>query len=211
MACPPYRASRRDVRVDDALPRALRWYWEVFGASALSLGYVAPDDPAERDTALGILAEWAQRDARYEALALEVTRAHVLVAFDDDELVLAPRGPHDDPPLVALRAPDEAAEAPGLVAYAPSALRFLVGGALKGVWSELVRVLLTARPPLEFEAPFPRVAPHVGRAAIEGAPVWMAERVVRERPGFALYFRPQDAESVEAWLVAQGLADDMLV
>ena len=108
-------------------------------------------------------------------------------------------------------APTGAAEAPDLEPYAVSAMRYLVSGVLKGLWSELARVLLTTRPPVELEQPFPRVAMHVGRAELTGVPVWMAERLVRDRPGFAVYCRTHEVEVLDAWLIERGLGDEMLV
>lgn len=214
LACPPYRASRRDVAAPAHLPLALRWYWEIYGYSALSQGYAAPDDPDSRATALGTLADWCQRDQRYGELQARVEVDHEVIAFDDDELVLMSRSRgrmEDDPPLVVLRAPTGAAEAPDLEPYAISAMRFLVSGVVRGLWSELARVLLTTRPPIELEQPFPRVAMHVGRAELTGVPVWMAERLVRGRPGFAVYCRTHEVEALDAWLIERGLGDEMLV
>jgi hypothetical protein len=214
LACPPYRASRRAVAVPAHLPLALRWYWDLYGYSALSQGYAPPDDPDTRATALGTLAEWCQRDQRYEELRARVEADHEVIAFDDDELVLMSRARgrmEDDPPLVVLRAPTGAAEAPDLEPYAVSAMRYLVAGVLKGLWSELARVLLTAKPPIELEQPFPRVAMHVGRAEVAGVPVWVAERLVRDRVGFAVYCRTHEVEALDAWLIERGLGDEMLV
>ena len=214
LACPPYRASRRDVRLPAQSPLALRWYWEIYGYSVLSQRYAAPDDPAARETALGTLADWCQRDVRYEELRARVAADYDVIAFDDDELVLLSKARgriEDDPPLVALRAPTGAAEAPDLEPAAVSVLRYLVAGVLRGLWSELARVLLTARPPLELEQPFPRVALHVGRAEVAGVPVWVAERPVRDRPGFAVYCRTHEVEALDAWLIERGLGDEMLV
>ncbi len=196
------------------LPLAMRWFWEVFGHSALSQRYCPPDDSSSREAALGVLREWCERDVRYEPLVASVDTAHHVVAFDDDELVLVTRGlarQEQDPPLVALHGPTGAAEGPDFEAHASSALRYLVSGVLKGLWSELVRVLLMARPPIDLAQPFPRLAPQVGRASISGATVWVAERNVRDRAGFAMYFTHEDAERVGLWLSHQGLDDQMLV
>ncbi len=211
-ACPPYRASRRAVALPAAGPRALRWYWELFGHSALSQHCVAPDDPAARATALDTLDEWCQRDARYDALRPRVAEDFEVIAFDDDELVLLARDEdHDDPPLTRLRGPMEATEAPALEPGADSLMQYLAQGVLRGLWSELVRVLLTARPPIALERPFPRIAGHVGRGSLAGIPVWVVERTVRDRPGFAVYCQPHEAEVLDGWLIEQGLGDDMLV
>ena len=35
---------------------------------------------------------------------------------------------------------------------------------------------------------------HVGRADVAGVPVWVAERLVRDRPGFAVYCRTHEVE-----------------
>lgn len=213
-ACPPYRVSRREVRAPSHLPLSLQWFWEVFGHSALSQRYCPPDDPSAREAALGLLREWCDRDVRYEPLLVSVRDGHHVVAFDDDELVLVTHGlarQEQDPPLVVLRAPMGAAEGPDFEAHAPSALRYLVSGVLKGLWSELVRVLLMARPPIELSQPFPRLAPQVGRASVTDATVWVAERNVRDRAGFAMYFTHEDAERVGHWLSHQGLDDQMLV
>lgn len=213
-ACPPYRMSRRDVAATAQLPRALQWFWEVFGHSALSQRCAPPDDPGAREAALDMLRDWASRDVRYDELTPRVTDGHHVIAFDDDELVLIAHGlarQEEDPPLVILRAPSGTSEGPDLEHHASSALRYLVAGVLKGLWSELVRVLLVVRPPLEVSHPFPRVAPQVGRAAVAGAAVWVAERPVGDRAGFALYFAHNDAEAVEAWLAREGFADQMMV
>lgn len=214
LACPPYRFSRRAVKVPAQAPLALRWYWDIFGYSVLSQRYAAPDDPAARDTALDTLRDWCRRDERYEEVAARVEHDCEVIAFDDDELVLLSRTRarmEDDPPLLVLRAPTGAAEAPDLDPHANSLMRYLIGGVLKGLWSELARVLLHTKPPLELEVPFPRVALHVGRGEVAGLPVWVAERMVNDRLGFALYFRPGDAEAVETWLAAQGLGDEMML
>ncbi len=213
-ACPAHRMSRREVTLPAQLPLALRWFWEAFGHSALTQRCVAPDDPAALASALDQVREWAALDARYAEVAARVGRDHHVVAVDDDEVVLVSRGRarmEEDPPLVALRAPTGTAEAPDLEPRASSALRYLVSGVLKGLWTELVRVLLVTRPPLDLSVPFPRLAPHVGRAEVAGAPVWVAERPVRDRAGFALYFTHDDAEAVEAWLSREGLGDHLLV
>jgi hypothetical protein len=213
-ACPPYRMSRRAVAVPTQWPRSLRWFWEVFGQSALSQRYAAPDDPSARAAAIGVLREWCDDDVRYEALVPLVEGGHHVVAFDEEELVLLTHGLarlEEDPPLVMLRGPTGAAEGPELQTHASSALRYLVTGVLKGLWSELVRVLLVSRPPIELEQPFPRLAPQVGRALVADAKVWVAERNVRERAGFAMYFSHADAERVSQWISQQGLDDQTLV
>ncbi len=213
-ACPPYRMSRREVSVSRQLPLSLQWFWEVFGHSALSQRYCPPDDPASRASAIGVLREWCEHDVRYEAFAALVADAYHVVAFDDDELVLLDLGlarQEQDPPLVVLRGPTGAAEGPDFEAHASSALRFLVSGVLKGLWSELVRVLLVTRPPIELAQPFPRLAPQVGSGRVAEATVWVAERNVRDRAGFAVYFSHADAERVGQWLSLQGLDDQMLV
>lgn len=195
-------------------PLAFRWYWETYGYSVLSRRQVAPDDPAARQTALRQLDEWCQRDARYEELRACVTIDHEVVAFDTEEIVLLSRARarlEDDPPLVVLHAPSGAADAPDLTAGANSVLRYLVAGVLRGLWTELARVLLTTRPPLVLEHPFPRIARHVGRAIVRGIPVWVAERPVRDRPGFAVYCRTTEVEELDTWLIEQGLGDEMLL
>ncbi len=213
-ACPPYRMSRRDVAVPAQLPRALRWFWEVFGHSALSQRCAPPDDPGAREAALDMLRDWSSRDVRYDEVAARISDDHRVIAFDDDELVLLAPGltrEDEDPPLVLLRAPTGTSEGPDLEHHASSALRYLVAGVLKGLWSELVRVLLVARPPIEVSQPYPRVAPQVCKGAAAGAAVWVVERPVGDRAGFALYFAHNDAEAVEAWLVREGFADQMMV
>lgn len=213
-ACPPYRLSRRDVRVGAPWPKSVRWFWEVFGHSALTQRCIAPDDPAMREAALDLLREWGDTDARYLDLARRVTDAHHLLAFDDDELVLLAHGlarQEEDPPLVVLRAPTGATEDPDVAHLASSALRYLVSGVLKGLWSELVRVFVATRPPLAMAQPFPRVAPAVSRATVDGVSLWVSERPVRDRAGFALYFAHDDAETVDAWLSREGLGDQLLV
>lgn len=213
-ACPTHRMSRRAVRLDAHLPLALRWYWEIFGYSDLSQRCVAPDDPSARESALDVVHEWALDDARYVELAARLHDRYEVLAFDDDEVVVMERATmrrDDDPPVAVLRAPSGSSEVPEFEALSASALRYLVAGALKGLWVEQVRVLLSARPPVETEAPYPRVAPHVGRGLVQGATVWVAERLVHNRPGFAMYFDPADAEAIDAWLVREGLGDHMLV
>jgi hypothetical protein len=51
--------SRRDVAATAQLPRALQWFWEVFGHSALSQRCAPPDDPGAREAALDMLRDWA--------------------------------------------------------------------------------------------------------------------------------------------------------
>jgi hypothetical protein len=179
---------------------------------------VPPDDPGAREAALGLLREWCVRDLRYEELVARAEQDHEVIAFDESYIVFVSKARgriEEDPPLVAVREPIGASEAPDFETHAVSALRYMVRGALKGLWSELVRVLLLVRPPIDAEQPFARVAPHVGtgRLLLDGreVSVWLQEREVRDRPGFALYFSHDDAEAVEAWLVAEGLADQMLV
>lgn len=213
-ACPPYRMSRREVTLTQQLPLSLRWFWEVFGHSSLSQRYCPPDDPASRLAALDVLRGWCEHDVRYEAFEALVAEGHHVVAFDDDELVLLDQGlarQEQDPPLVALRGPTGAAEGPDFEAHASSALRYLVSGVLKGLWSELVRVLLMTRPPIELSQPFPRLAPQVGSGTVADATVWVSERNVRDRAGFAMYFSHADAERVGHWLSLQGLDDEVLV
>lgn len=213
-ACPPYRMSRRAVTVPVHWPRSIRWFWEVFGQSALSQRYAAPDDPSARLAAIGVLRAWCDDDVRYETLVPLVEGGHHVIAFDDEELVLVTHGLarlEEDPPLVVLRGPTGAAEGPELQPLATSALRYLVTGVLKGLWSELVRVLLVSRPPIELEQPFSRLAPQVGRASVADAKVWVAERDVRARAGFAMYFSHADAERVSQWISQQGLDDQTLV
>ena len=72
-------------------------------------------------------------------------------------------------------------------------------------------MLLVTRPPIELAQPFPRLAPQVGSGRVAEATVWVAERNVRDRAGFGVYFSHADAERVGQWLSLQGLDDQMLV
>jgi hypothetical protein len=214
LACPPYSMSRRAVAVPNPFPTALRWFWEVFGANALTQQYVAPDDKSAQIHCIETLSEWAHFDAQYEPLAERAQILYAPIAWDEDEMVLCEKTfLHTDhnPTLVRVRAPSDSAEAPEFEVLHDRALAFMTRGVLKGLWGELVRVLLMKRPPVEIEVPFPNVCPHVGKAMVGGTAIWIVERDVRESKGFAMYFAPRDTENVESWLTTHGLSDDLLV